>query len=384
MPRAGRKTAATVAAHAATTAAAEVFTRTLELCRRAKRANLNVTQGRVIDVFRALAQVDWVNPDDFRLALRANLASSREQEIAFDEVFYNYWHDVPDTRSYKSGMRPELIQGQLEHGLYREAHEDSLTDPENFSSEEVTRDLDLQSRWNHAAPPIEQLIRALAKRLATRPSRRVQQDRRGRRVDMRRSVRGNTRHGLELLELARVRRRVRKTRLVMLCDVSGSMDAFNPFLLQLMFGLQKELKNSRTLVFSTQVTEITALLRRRSVAETLDDIGRTVHHWSGGTNIGGALAAANRGVLREGSARATVTIIISDGYDNGDTQLITTEMETLRRRVRKVVWINPMYGASTFTVRAAGMRAALPYVDHFLPAFDHKSLQTLVRELALV
>ena len=103
-----------------------------------------------------------------------------------------------------------------------------------------------------------------------------------------------------------------------------------------------------------------------------------------GTDIGGALAGLNRGALREASTRSTVAIIISDGYDSGDTSVIDREMRALRRHVRTVVWINPMYGASTFEPRAQGMRAALPYIDHFLPAFNAQSLRVLVRELARV
>ena len=135
-------------------------------------------------------------------------------------------------------------------------------------------------------------------------------------------------------------------------------------------------------MFSAYLSGITTLLRRSSVRQTLEEIGTTVNHWSGGTDIGAALAELNRGVLREGSSRATVAIIISDGYDNGSSERIEQEMQAMRRRVRKIVWINPMFGATTFQVRAAGMKAALPYVDHFLPAFNAESLKVLVRELA--
>jgi uncharacterized protein with von Willebrand factor type A (vWA) domain len=170
----------------------------------------------------------------------------------------------------------------------------------------------------------------------------------------------------------------------MLCDVSGSMDTFNPFLLRLMLGLQQLMKNSRTLVFSTHVTDITAVLRTRAVADTLREVGLQVSHWSGGTDIGGALARLNRGIVREGPASSTVVVVISDGYDNGHAEHVAYEMAQLQRQVRKIVWINPMYGATTFQVRAAGMKAALPYVDHFLPAFDAKSLHVLVRGLEQV
>jgi uncharacterized protein with von Willebrand factor type A (vWA) domain len=109
-----------------------------------------------------------------------------------------------------------------------------------------------------------------------------------------------------------------------------------------------------------------------------------VKHWSGGTDIGTALRDLNVGILREGSPHSTVLIIISDGYDNGTIEKIEQEMRAARRRVKTIVWINPMYGASSFEVRAGGLKAALPFVDHFLPAFNAKSLKILVQELALI
>src|SRR5262245_6185688 len=308
-----------------------IFLRALELCRLAKKARLGVTQGRVIDAFRSLRAVHWLNEDDFRLALRTNLTGSREEELVFDRIFATYWRGVTANESAGPQVRPrpELIRGEFDQGS-PEAHQELLGRPHSFSGEEEVRALNLIARWDEDALPVEQIVRALAKRLATRPSRCLQPASQGRRVDLRRSLRRSIRHGMDIVELARAQRRVRKTRMVMLCDVSGSMDAFNPFLLRLMFGLQKELKNSRTVVFSTRMTEITSFLRRRSVQQALHEIGERVLHWSGGTDIGGALAALNRGVLREGSTRSTVAIIISDGYDTGDTAVIEREMRALR------------------------------------------------------
>ncbi len=365
------------------TLAQSLIDSTLALCRRARAEQLGVTPAKVLDVMRALPTIDCFREDDYRLALRLNLATSREEEQKFDRLFHEFFHGEINDRPFHSRIRGESMQGSLGHH-YREINQEITTAAESFSADVVSRGLDLDSRWDPEAPPLAQIIRELAKHLATRPSRRMQQAPHGAKIDLRRSVRRNVRHGLDLLQLARVERRTRKTRIVMLCDVSGSMDAFNPFLLRLMFGLQQALRNSRTLVFSTHVTEITALLRRRSVQDALREVSDTVRQWSGGTNIGGALATLNRGVLREGTGNSTVAIIISDGYDNGDTQLIDLEMRTLHRLVETVVWINPMYGASTFQVRAAGMKAALPYVDHFLPAFDAKSLKILVRDLGRV
>jgi uncharacterized protein with von Willebrand factor type A (vWA) domain len=369
---------------AAGSASDVLLTRTLALCRLAKEARLNVTHSRVLDALRSLRSIQWLHEDEFRLALRTNLASSPEEEQIFDRLFHDYWHGTIRSEEGAPFMRrTELIRGDFDQG-FQDTHQEVLGRPQSSGAEESERNLDLMARWNTEAPPIARVVRELAKRLATRPSRRHQPSPQGRQVDLRRSLRKNLRNGMEIVEIARAQRRLRKTRIVMLCDVSGSMDAFNPFLLQLMFGLQKELKNSRTIVFSTQVTEITSLLRRRSVQQTLQEISAQVWHWSGGTDIGKALARLNRTVLREGSARSTVAIIISDGYDNGEPTVIAREMQALRRRVQTVVWINPMFGSQTFAVRASGMRAALPYLDYFLPAFNVQSLRVLVRELARV
>ncbi|MEQ8660663.1 MAG: VWA domain-containing protein, partial [Gammaproteobacteria bacterium] len=306
---------------------AQLMAHTFALCHAARAAGLVVTHARAIDVFRALAVIDWGNADDYRLALRANLVSSRADEVLFDRVFRTYWgaREGAGEGDYILA-RSELIEGDLPAGRANEAHREMLSEAAAFGAEEVQRRANLALRWDDDAPPLEQLIRELARRLATRPSRRVKAARCGARVDLRRTVRRNVRHGLDLVELARVTPKTRKTRLVMLCDVSGSMDVFNPFLLQLMLGLQQALKSSRTLVFSTHTTEITSLLRRRSVAETLRAVAEKVRHWSGGTDIGAALAALNRGILREGSARATVLVVISDGYDNGTVARIEAEL----------------------------------------------------------
>lgn len=357
--------------------------RTLAFCRELREEGLPVTPARVLDALKALAYVDCSREEDFHLALRINLASSREEEVRFEQTYRRFFHRLGDPRQRPGGIRGESMRGQLGHH-FKTLDQEVDTPPEAYGATDDGQAVDLNNRWDPEAPPLDRIIRALARQLATRPSRRYQAGRRGERIDLRRTVRRNARHGFDLVDLARTRRKQRRTRLVMLCDVSGSMDAFNPFLLQLMFGLQQALRDSRTLVFSTHVTEITAALRRRSVSTTLREVSEVVRHWSGGTDIGAALAKLNRGVIREGRASTTVALIISDGYDNGSVERISTEMQALKRQVSKVVWINPMYGASTFQVRAAGMKAALPHIDHFLPAFNAASLRVLVRALALI
>jgi uncharacterized protein with von Willebrand factor type A (vWA) domain len=357
--------------------------RTLDFCRLLKSAGLNVTSGRIVDVFRALRYVELGAREDFRLALRTNLAASQEEEELFDRLFREFWENASRTAQRPVELKfDEVPEEQNQRHL--ETPPDTRGEPAQYSGDEVLRRKDLAAEWPGDLGEMNSIVRELTRRLATRPSRRRVAANRGRRIDLRRSLRKNIRYGMDVLELARSRRKIRKVRLALLCDVSGSMDSYSPFLLRVMFGLQKGFRNSRTAVFSTRMTEITRALRRQSIQETLAEVEQTAQHWSGGTDIGGALANFNRSLLREGSATSTITIIVSDGYDQGDPAVVRREMQALRRRSRAIVWINPLLGTEGYQPIAQGLRAALPYVDYFLPANDLQSLRELCRTLGSV
>ncbi|RIL07373.1 MAG: hypothetical protein DCC71_03425 [Proteobacteria bacterium] len=363
-------------------AARALVQRVMTFGRLCKAAGLGATPARMMDVLRSLEGIDLRRRDDFRLALRTNLASSHEEEALFDRLFRTYWEGEA-TADYQPAEFELEPQEDDKNREIPDEPPDLLGNPEQWSADELAKARELVGRWTGESREVQRLVRELAERLATRPSRRVKPARRGPRVDMRRSLRRNLAHG-EMLELSRTRRKIRKTRLVMLCDVSGSMDTYNPLLLQLMFGLQRALPNSRTVVFTTRSSEITRSLRRRSVPEALNEASRLARHWSGGTNIGAAIGEVNRRILREGSASSTVAIIVSDGYDQGDPALISREMRALRRRVRAVTWINPLAGSEGYTPTARGMQAALPYVDHFFGASNAKAIRALTKQLGAI
>lgn len=348
-----------------------------------KAAGLGATPARMIDVFRSLAAIDLARRNDFRVTLRVNLASSHEEEALFDRLFRIYW-DGEHTADYEPSEFDLEPSEDDDNKEIPEEPPEVQGAPRQYSPDEISKARELVTRWPGEDREVQRLVQELAKRLATRPSRRRQPARRGRHIDLRRTLRRNLGSGSEVLRLSRARRKVRKTRIVLVCDVSGSMDTYSPLLLQLMFGLQREFKSSRTVVFSTRSTEVTRSLRRRSVTEALNETSRLARHWSGGTDIGSALADVNRRILREGSAHSTVAMILSDGYDQGDPGVIAREMRALQRRVRTVVWINPLIGSEGYAPLAKGMQAALPYVDHFLGGSDPKSIRALARKLGEV
>ena len=234
-----------------------LLTHTYNLFFRARKAGLTITHSREIDVMRSLVGIDFTNVGDYKITLRTNLVSSREEEIIFERVFQTYWGSTES--SYDGDYilaRSELLRNDLETGRSNEGHRDMFSETTTSGDEEVTRRSNLATRWDPDAPPLYKSINELAKRLATKESRRETPFSKGRKLDMGKTIRRSIRDGLEISKLIRRRKKIQKTRIVLLCDVSGSMDVFNAFLLQLMFGIQKQLKNSKTYVFSTKLTDV--------------------------------------------------------------------------------------------------------------------------------
>jgi uncharacterized protein with von Willebrand factor type A (vWA) domain len=351
--------------------------RIVGFCRAVRRAGLGVTSGRVVDALRSLEHVRLERREDFRLALRVNLASSREEEQVFDRSFDLYWRAGGREDSARA-RRPAADQSRSAE-IAQKAPE--LGDRRSYSRSDVLRgpqqSLTASAEWI----ALERAVRRLARKLATRPSRRRRPARRGRTIDFRRSFRRSAPSGMELFSLARTSRRLRKLRLLVLCDVSGSMDCYGEFLTGSLLALERAVPGSRAFVFSTRMTEITELLKKRSIAEALAEMRRRARRWSGGTDLGAALAFVNRRVSVEPSARRTVCVILSDGYDQGDPGPIAREMAMLSRMTRRVVWVNPLAGTEGYAPLARGMRAALPHVDDFLAAADVTSLAELCRRL---
>jgi uncharacterized protein with von Willebrand factor type A (vWA) domain len=225
------------------------------------------------------------------------------------------------------------------------------------------------------------VVIAIARRVATRLSRRTRHARRGHLVDLRRTIRSSLRRGGEILEILRRERKVQKMRVALLCDVSGSMDLYSRFLIQFIYALQHAVGRVETFVFSTGLHRITGQLERDDLRAALDEVARRVPDWSGGTKIGRSLRAFldEHGHVLD---RHTVAIIISDGWDTGDVEVLDAAMADLKRRAARVIWLNPLLASPGYEPICQGMRVALPYVDVFAPAHNLDSLRRLERYLA--
>jgi uncharacterized protein with von Willebrand factor type A (vWA) domain len=359
-----------------------------------RAAGFDITSSRLIDAGRSVAAVSPSASDDVRIALRANLVSDHTRFELFDVLFDLYWKGTetdhraiplaePDEQAQEmqtAGAGKELVVS-----LGRPAH-----DPEGDNPAGTASSIDLLTAKDFASYSADDLarsrrvIRAIAPRLASALSRRRRRARRGDDIDLRRSLRHAARHGGEVVHLIRRRRRVRRIRLTVLCDVSGSMDLYSRQLIQVLFAVQNELRGVSTFVFSTRLHDVTALLKTRSFDEALARISRDVDSWSGGTSLGRCLMQFERTHARRRLDSRTVLLIISDGWERGDVEELRQAMSALRRRAYRVVWLNPLLGHTGYQPIARGMATALPYVDHFLPAHSIEALASAVRKVGMI
>jgi uncharacterized protein with von Willebrand factor type A (vWA) domain len=198
----------------------------------------------------------------------------------------------------------------------------------------------------------------------------------------RRIVRRNMKYGGTIIELARKRKKIRKPRLVVICDVSRSMDTYSRFLLQFIHAMQNTIGKVESFVFSTSLTRVTEYFKNDDILEALDRIAREVHDWSGGTRIGQSLTTFNQVWAKKLLNRHTIVVILSDGLDTGDAEILRTAMEDLQEHAGKVVWLNPLLGSKDYRPLARGMSTALEHVDVFAPAHNLASLEALSKHLS--
>ena len=231
------------------------------------------------------------------------------------------------------------------------------------------------------AAEVRRMIAAMLWKPAEALSRRWLPDPGGVRPDMRRTLRNAVGPRGELIEMEFRSRRPRRRPMVILADVSGSMEKYVEMLLYFAHSAPSRMGRVETFVFSTRLTRITHELRRRDPSAALRLVAGRVHDWSGGTRIGEALGAYNREWSRRAARGGPIGMIISDGWDRGDPGMLGREMARFSRSVHRTIWLNPLAGRAGYAPETRGLKAALPYVDDFLPAARLVDLAGVIRLL---
>ena len=368
--------------------------RVVGFCRELRANGVSVTPAEVVTAATALQVIDTVDRDEVFVSLRSVLTTSVEDFPVFEELFKRFWKSRSQAlvqRESSSTLRrenksprhsPKGLAFFLEHwGGSFSAGAQPLKVPGASDTESATTK-DFSEFTNEELEEVSRLARRMVRRLARRPSRRWRPVRRGHRVNLRRTLRLSLKTGGELIELAYKERRPKRTKLVVLCDVSGSMDIYSRLLLQFVYGLQNSFAKVESFVFATSLARITGDLKNKTYQRALDRLSTNVRGWSGGTRIGASLAAFNDGWLRRIDKR-TVIIILSDGWDTGEPEQLAASLAALQRRAGRLIWLNPLLGSAEYAPVTRGMQAAMPFINVFAPAHDLASLRALEPHLVL-
>jgi uncharacterized protein with von Willebrand factor type A (vWA) domain len=393
-----------------------------------RRRGVGVGLSDEADGLAALTLIDVGDRDEVGRALRAALKIRPQEEVVFAELFARLWsaqgaaEGDPGAGRESEPRRPPLARppiaprparppgrqatpgliGALPGGPENDATADPALparEEPGYSPEAVLRGKPFEEFSTADLQAMESLVRRLARRLATRPSRRRVPVRGRGEPDLRRSFRRAVAQGGEFLSLARRARPLEEPRLVVLCDTSGSMDPYTRFLLSFVLALRQKARPARScevFAFNTELVRLTPWLRpgapdqtrsdqaagRTAVDATLALLSARVPDWSGGTRIGECLAEFAARYLRELVDGRTVVLILSDGLDRGDVAPLAGAMRAIRARARRVFWLNPLAGDRRYEPTARAMAAALPYIDRLLPAHNLESLAGLLPLLA--
>ena len=353
-----------------------------------------VDPAQMLDLLAALEQVELGQRDDTYLTCRTVLVRRREDLPVFDEA-WQFWLDsqrqgsgggiaLPDNMA-KEVRIPRRLQRERPNRAgsddARERVEDEIEIQLSYSATEQLRHKDFAHFTADELDQARDLIAQLRHRMALRPTRRWRGGH-GRRIDARRTMRATLRSGGEPIALLRKERKYQQRPLVVLCDISGSMDRYSRILIQFTHTLGQGMRNVETFVFGTRLTRITRLLGHKDVDEAVDLVGGTVLDWGGGTRIGDAIKTFNWDWGRRVLGRGAVVLLISDGWDRGDPDLLGREMARLQRSAHRLIWLNPLLGMANYQPLTRGLQAALPHVDDFLPVHNLDSLEQLGVTLA--
>ncbi|MEL0584097.1 MAG: VWA domain-containing protein [Candidatus Thiodiazotropha sp. (ex. Lucinoma kazani)] len=370
-----------------------LFKQVVHFSRALHEEGLPVNPANLIDLCQCFDYVDIQCRDDFYTAACATLLSSREDMDLFDRVFSQFWDgslqlsisvadDRPGEADNGEGKKETYAENINSDGDDQAENGEDEADAHSYSADEILMKRDLGTLSDEEVEQASQLIKELVSAIATQWSRRKTPDKRGMTPDFRRMLRRNALHSAEgFIEMRYLSRRIKKNRLLLLCDVSGSMQQYSKFMIQFIYGLRNEIPDLEVAVFSTRVTRISDLLRRKGIEASLSSVAEKVQDWSGGTDIGGCIREFNDLFAAKLLRSRSVVIVLSDGWDRGDADVMREQMTRLKRRAYKLLWLNPLLGSQGYQPLCKGMATALPYLDFFLPAHSLGSLSQLAKTI---
>jgi uncharacterized protein len=364
----------------------------VEFCRFARASGITAGVKESLEAVRAASVVGVEDRQSLKFALRAVLCSTKADWDIFDEIFDAFWSESAGQVSLERTKRSKNVreqESQQENAeLASMAHGAAMAELEEGKAvmgatvHERLKKADFSEVKQADLAELERISLRLLQQMSLRLSRRIRSLAVRGRVDLRRTIRKSIGRGGDPIDLSFRRRKLQPLKLVIALDVSGSMNAYSIFFVRFAYALQKYFKRVETFLFSTQLTEITSTLRARHLRDALESLAGHAAGWSGGTKIGESLQQLTKLQGRRLFSRDTVFMVLSDGWETGDPAVLAEELSAIKRRVRKLIWLNPLLGMADYQPITRGMSAALPYIDVFAPAHNLESLLSLETHLS--
>jgi uncharacterized protein with von Willebrand factor type A (vWA) domain len=374
------------------------FARTL------RAAGLPIGPGKVIDAVEAVKAAGIGDREDFYWTLHAVFVQRRDQRLIFDQAFHIFWKNPQFLKRMMAMLLPSLsydrddedqeqIATRLAEALQnQQANQAAEAEPVEeeevrvdaaltYSDRELLQKMDFEKMTTAELAKTKKAIATLRLPIMDVPTRRFQADARGRRVDMRATLRASLRTaGAIPLKLKSPKRR--HPPLVILCDISGSMSRYSRLALHFVHAITNDRDRVHTFLFGTRLTNITRDLRAKDVDVALDKVAGRVEDWSGGTRIGHCLATFNKNWSRRVLSQGAVVLLISDGLDRDAAEGLPKEMERLHKSCRRLIWLNPLLRYDAYEPRSQGAQAMIRHVDDFRTIHNLESMQDLAAALS--
>ncbi|HVR67244.1 MAG TPA: VWA domain-containing protein [Verrucomicrobiae bacterium] len=374
----------------------------MQFARTLRAAGLPVGPGRVLDALRAVEAVGITSREDFYWALHASFVNRRDQHDLFDQAFHIFWRNpkilermmamllpqmrVPAKEEDRVEMNRRLAEalgnknngGEGEEPAEEEVEFDAAL---TYSDRELLQTMDFEKMSGDELAKAKRLIAGMRLPIMEVATRRHRPDRNGARIDMRNTLRAALRSA-DAIPLRRRSVRRRHPPLVILCDISGSMSRYSRIALHFMHAVTNDRDRVYTFLFGTRLTNITRDLRHHDIDLALENVGKKVRDWSGGTRIGQCLQEFNARWSRRVLGQGAVVLFISDGLDRDGAQGLATEMERLHKSCRRLIWLNPLLRYEGFEPKSQGAKAIMPHVDDFRRVHNLQSLADLTEVLS--
>ncbi len=356
--------------------------------------------GRVLDAITAVKIMGIGQREDFYWCMFSLFVNREDQRELFDQAFHIFWRNPRMMERMMSAMLPTIrvereqeLEGMTRRladamgksdlaGIEPQSDEEIEFDTSfTYSSQEVLQQIDFETMSVEELSQAKRAIARLRLPIMEVPTRRFQRSATGRRVDMRASLLATLRAS-DSIPLKFKRPQRRHPPLLILCDISGSMNRYSRMFLHFMHAISNDRDRIQAFVFGTRLSNITRHLRHRDVDVALDKVAESVNDWSGGTRIGACLKEFNNRWSRRVLGQGAITLIISDGLDRDNAQGLSQQMERLTKSTRRLIWLNPLLRYEKFEPRAKGIKAMLPYVDDFRSSHNLQSLIDLSEVLS--